>query len=124
MPNNDVTASQASQAGKATAGQGAGAPAPVPANEFEAVKARLEEIMHAVEDDELPLDDALDLYEEAVKLGLQASSLLESAIEVEDEPADELPGETPAGAPAGSVASTGPDSATPAVSAAPAASSK
>ena len=43
-----------------------------------------------VEGENLPLDDALDLYEEAVKLGLKASSLLEVGIVVEEEPpADE-----------------------------------
>ena len=59
-------------------------------SEFAAVKARLEEIARAVDDENLPLDDALDLYEEAVKLGLKASSLLEVGIVVEEEPpADE-----------------------------------
>ena len=59
-------------------------------SEFAAVKARLEEIARAVDDEDLPLDDALDLYEEAVKLGLKASSLLEVGIVVEEEPpADE-----------------------------------
>lgn len=52
--------------------------------EFAAVKARLEEIAHAVDDENLPLDDALDLYEEAVKLGLKASSLLEVGIVVDE----------------------------------------
>lgn len=44
---------------------------------FEEVKRRLDEIVDAVADDDLPLDDALKLYEEAVQLGLRASSLLE-----------------------------------------------
>lgn len=64
-------------------------------NEFEAVKARLEEIAREVEDDSLSLDDALDLYEEAVKLGLQASDLLEIGIEVEEEPEAETPEPAP-----------------------------
>lgn len=51
---------------------------------FEAVKARLDEIVAAVSDDSLPLDDALDLYEEAVALGMRASELLESGIEIEE----------------------------------------
>lgn len=54
---------------------------------FEAVKGRLDEIVDAVGDDNLPLDDALALYEEAVSLGLRASDLLEeniSAREVQD----------------------------------------
>ncbi len=57
--------------------------------EFEAVKTRLEEIARLVDDENLPLDDALDLYEEAVKLGLQASNLLETGIVVEDDPESE-----------------------------------
>mgnify|MGYP002627038452 CR=1 FL=1 len=48
--------------------------------DFQAVKARLEEIAKTVEDDTLSLDEALDLYEEAVKLGLEASNLLEVGI--------------------------------------------
>jgi exodeoxyribonuclease VII small subunit len=43
-----------------------------------AVKARLDEIAKAVADDELPLDDALAYYEEAVKLGMRASELMEA----------------------------------------------
>lgn len=54
-------------------------------NEFEAVKARLEEIAQTVDDESLSLDQALDLYEEAVKLGLQATNLLEVGIEVDAE---------------------------------------
>lgn len=48
---------------------------------FESVKARLDEIVDAVNDDNLPLDDALALYEEAVGLGLRASDLLEEGID-------------------------------------------
>ncbi len=55
------------------------------ANEFEGVKTRLEEIAREVDDENLSLDEALDLYEEAVKLGLQASDLLEAGIVVEAE---------------------------------------
>lgn len=44
---------------------------------FEDVKGRLDEIVEAVSDENIPLDDALKLYEEAVELGLIASSLLE-----------------------------------------------
>ena len=49
---------------------------------FESVHARLQEIVEAVSDDSLPLDDALDLYEEAVALGLRVSDLLEEGITV------------------------------------------
>lgn len=48
---------------------------------FEAVKVRLDEIADAVGSDDVPLDDALALYEEAVALGLRASDLLETGIE-------------------------------------------
>lgn len=41
------------------------------------VKQRLDEIVEAVSDDDLALDAALTLYEEAVKLGLVASDLIE-----------------------------------------------
>lgn len=50
------------------------------ASDFESVKNRLAEIADAVDDENLPLDDALDLYEEAIALGLQASDLLETGI--------------------------------------------
>lgn len=48
---------------------------------FEAVKSRLDEIVDAVNDKSLPLDQALSLYEEAVGLGLRASDLLEQGID-------------------------------------------
>ena len=44
---------------------------------FDQVKARLDEIVDAVGSSEMPLDEALSLYEEAVGLGLRASELLE-----------------------------------------------
>lgn len=50
---------------------------------FEAVKGRLDEIVDAVSSDDLSLDDALALYEEAVGLGLRASDLLEEDIEAQ-----------------------------------------
>ena len=64
-------------------------PEVIESNEFEAVRKRLEEIAREVDDDDMSLDDALDLYEEAVKLGLKASSLLEVGIVAEEEPAPE-----------------------------------
>lgn len=51
---------------------------------FESVKERLDEIVDAVNDESISLDDALDLYEEAVKLGMQASTLLEEGIAQQD----------------------------------------
>ena len=52
-------------------------------DDFEAIKLRLEEIVTAVSDESLPLDDALDLYEEAVELGMRISDVLEDGIEVD-----------------------------------------
>lgn len=51
---------------------------------FENVKERLDEIVDAVNDESISLDDALDLYEEAVKLGMQASTLLEEGLAQQD----------------------------------------
>ena len=48
---------------------------------FEDLKTRLDEIVSLVSDDSLPLDEALDLYEEAVGIGLAASRIMESAVE-------------------------------------------
>ena len=48
------------------------------------IKARLDEIVEVANDDSLPIDDALELYEEAVKLGLAASNLIEQDIEARD----------------------------------------
>lgn len=52
--------------------------------DFKGVKERLHQIAEAVDDPELSLDEALDLYEEAVALGLQASDLLEVGITEEE----------------------------------------
>lgn len=60
---------------------------PVASNDydtFEAVQSRLDEIVEAVGDENLSLDDALALYEEAVNLGLRGSDLLEENIEAFD----------------------------------------
>lgn len=56
---------------------------------FEEVKGRLDEIVEAVSDENIALDDALALYEEAVKLGLQASALLEENLEANNARYDE-----------------------------------
>ena len=55
--------------------------------DFAAVKNRLAEIAEAVDDESLSLDDALDLYEEAVSLGLKASDLLEVGVGLPEEEA-------------------------------------
>lgn len=51
---------------------------------FGTVTDRLSEIAEVMEDESLPLDDALDLLEEAVALGMQASSLLETDMNERD----------------------------------------
>lgn len=56
---------------------------------FEEVKTRLDEIVEAVSSDDISLDDALKLYEEAVELGLIASSLLEENLEARNAAYDE-----------------------------------
>lgn len=45
---------------------------------FSGIRDRLEEIAAQVKGDDVPLDAALDLYDEAVKLGMKATELLES----------------------------------------------
>ena len=57
------------------------------AGDFESVKERLAEIAETVADENLSLDDALDLYEEAVSLGLKASDLLEVGVGLPEEEA-------------------------------------
>ena len=57
--------------------------------DFESVKVRLAEIAEEVDDETISLDAALDLYEEAVSLGLKASDLLETGIAVPEESASE-----------------------------------
>lgn len=54
---------------------------------FAQIKERLDEIVDKVSDDDLPLEQALSLYEEAVRLGARASELIEQAgIDEEDAP--------------------------------------
>ena len=72
---------------------------------FESVSTRLEEILEAVGAEDDTLDDALALYEEAVKLGLAACDLSEKDVEAafhEDAPADAAAEDAPTeDAPAG-----------------------
>lgn len=51
---------------------------------FEDLKSRLDEIVEAVSNEDLPLEEALDLYEEAVGIGLQASRIMEEGITARD----------------------------------------
>lgn len=90
---------------------------------FDQVKARLDEIVDAVGSSEMPLDEALSLYEEAVGLGLRASELLEENIEARDaedgaeDEADATGREDGAGA-AGETEAAGPDAEASATAAA------
>lgn len=45
---------------------------------FTQIRDRLDEIATQVRRDDMPLDAALDLYDEAVKLGMKATELLET----------------------------------------------
>ncbi len=66
---------------------------------FESVRTRLEEIVEAVGAEDVTLDEALALYEEAVKLGLAACDLSEKDVEAafpEDAPADAAAEDAPA----------------------------
>lgn len=53
--------------------------------DFESAKTRLEEIAAAVGDESMPLDEALDLFEEAVTLGLKVSDYIESGIVIDED---------------------------------------
>ena len=64
---------------------------------FDEVKSRLDEIVDAVSDESLSLDDALSLYEEAVGLGLRASDLLEEHIEAQRAEDEEIEASAEAG---------------------------
>ena len=57
---------------------------------FEDVRTRLEEIVDEVNAEDISLDDALKLYEEAVKLGLSACELSESDIFPQEEPVESV----------------------------------
>ena len=68
---------------------------------FEAMKGRLDEIVDEVSAEGISLDEALALYEEAVKLGLSACDVSEADILVaEDEPQDGTPEVAAEGRPA------------------------
>lgn len=53
---------------------------------FDALKQRLDEIITEVERDDISLDDALSLYEEAVNIGIAACDA--SELDIPQEPAD------------------------------------
>lgn len=62
------------------------------AHDLKAVKSRLDEIVNAVSDESISLDDALAFYEEAVKLGMKASEIMEAdligPVEGDEQPED------------------------------------
>ncbi len=49
-------------------------------SDLKSLKTRLDEIVSAVSDENIALDDALTLYEEAVRLGERASEIMEAGI--------------------------------------------
>lgn len=57
---------------------------------YEEVNGRLKEIADLVADDSISLDAALDLFEEAVRLGVRASSLIEEDIATRNAQQDQL----------------------------------
>ena len=68
-----------------------GACEPAQQSEFAGIKERLDAIVEAVGAEGLPLEEALDLYEEAVGLGMKASELLEEGFESALDDAQEAP---------------------------------
>ncbi len=58
------------------------------AQSFVDLKNRLDEIVETVADDTLPLEEVLDLYEEAVGIGLTASRIMEEGISAHDAEAE------------------------------------
>jgi exodeoxyribonuclease VII small subunit len=59
---------------------------------YQEVKARLDEIVEAVQDEGLPLSSAIDLYEEAVSLGMRLSGMLEQDIVLNETPESDTEG--------------------------------
>lgn len=55
--------------------------------DFSAVKQRLEFIADAVGNEDMPLEEALDLFEEAVALGMKVGDLLEIGLDDAEEAA-------------------------------------
>ena len=63
---------------------------------FSQIRNRLDEIATQVRGDDLPLDAALDLYDEAVKLGMKATELLESIDDAAEGDAETKPADSAA----------------------------
>jgi len=60
------------------------------------VKSRLDQIVEAVQDENISLDEALSLYEEAIKIGSRVSDLIEQDISLDIEAAEQVDGDVPA----------------------------
>ncbi len=58
-------------------------------NEFEQAKKRLKQIVDQIDKNDLDIDEALNLYEEAVDLSVKASGSLEKGITTKDNVLDE-----------------------------------
>lgn len=72
----------------------------VDAHDLKAVKSRLDQIVEAVSDDSIPLDEALSFYEEAVKLGMKASEIMEAdLVGASDEEGEGVPADAGKGQP-------------------------
>ena len=56
---------------------------------YSQVKDRLDSIVDKVTDENISLDEALDLYDEAVKLAMRASDMIEIDTDDDDESGDE-----------------------------------
>lgn len=74
---------------------------------FGMVTGRLSEIADCMEDDQLSLDDALDLLEEAVALGMKASTMLDEDMAARDAAEEEAEEQADAEAAAEAAAETG-----------------
>lgn len=55
---------------------------------YQDTRSRLEEILEEVNKEDISLDDALELYEEAVKLSLAACDLSESDLDLNADPSE------------------------------------
>jgi exodeoxyribonuclease VII small subunit len=65
--------------------------APTPVESYEALYARLQEVVTRLEQGELPLDETLQLYEQGVRLAAACQQLLDAAeLRVRELSADRL----------------------------------
>lgn len=57
--------------------------------EYEKIEERLKEIEHKITTENLDMDESLELYEEAVDLGMKASQTIENNVLVNNDPEPE-----------------------------------